>query len=380
MARATIRLPSSPIQRRHPRTTSVLTTALDWAFLRWPPWGRDAEVDVAEVRTFTLNGQSIAATVDGKKNLLRYLRDDLGLMGTKDGCSSGDCGSCVVLVDGKPVDSCVYLMRRANGVSIETIEGLSEPGGRLHPIQAAYLANGGTQCGFCTPGFIMATKALLAKNPSPTEQEIREGLKDNICRCTGYVQIFESVQQAGEWLREPAKYEGWKPAVGALGAPAVLIDGQRSVRGRLTYADDMVLPGMLYGTVVWAEHPYARILGIDTTAAAGAPGVERVITAADVPGSNAHGILVQDQPVLCHDFVRFTGDPVAVVLADTKEHADAAAKLVKVDYEPLQGVFTIGDAIAEGAPQLNWTGPGNVCQHLHHEIGDVEAAFRSPSS
>ena len=297
-------------------------------------------------------------------------------MGTKDGCSSGDCGSCVVLVDGKPVDACVYLMRRANGVSIETIEGLSEPG-QLHPIQAAYLAKGGTQCGFCTPGFIMATKALLAKNPNPSEPEIREALKDNICRCTGYLQIFESVQQAGVWLQEPAKFDGWKPTFGALGASAMLIDGHRSVQGRLTYADDMVLPGMLFGAVIWAEHPYARIVGIDTTRAAQAPGVERVVTAADVPGQNAHGILIQDQPVFCHDVVRFTGDPVAVVLADTKEHADAAAKLVKVDYEPLQGVFTLGEAMAEGAPQLNWTGPGNVCQHLHHEIGDVDAVFRS---
>jgi CO/xanthine dehydrogenase Mo-binding subunit/aerobic-type carbon monoxide dehydrogenase small subunit (CoxS/CutS family) len=332
-------------------------------------------VNVGSAQSFTLNGQPTTADVDGRKSLLRYLRDDLGLMGTKDGCSSGDCGSCVVLVDGKPVDACVYLMRRANGVSIETIEGLSEPGGRLHPIQAAYLANGGTQCGFCTPGFIMATKALLEKNPSPTEQEIREGLKDNICRCTGYLQIFESVQQAGAWLQDPATYEAWKPAYGALGAPAMLIDGHKSVQGRLTYADDMVLPGMLYGSVIWAEYPYARILAVDASAASNAAGVHRVITAADVPGTNAHGILIQDQPVFCHDYVRFTGDPVAVVLADTKEHADAAAKLVKVDYEPLPGLYTYGAAMAEGAPQISWSGPGNVCQHLEFAIGDVDTAI-----
>jgi CO/xanthine dehydrogenase Mo-binding subunit/aerobic-type carbon monoxide dehydrogenase small subunit (CoxS/CutS family) len=329
---------------------------------------------VADTRSFTINGQSISSDVDGKKSLLRYLRDDLGMTGTKDGCGSGDCGTCVVLVDGRPVDSCVYLMRRAQGVAIETIEGLSEPGGRLHPIQAAYLARGGTQCGFCTPGMIMATKALLASNPDPTEAEIREGLKDNICRCTGYLQIFESVQQAGEWLQDPAAYDEWKPAYGALGASAVLVDGHKSVQGRLTYADDMILPGMLYGSVVWSEHPYARILGIDATAAAVAPGVERVVTAVDVPGLNAHGTIIQDQPVLCHDFVRFTGDPVAVVLADTKEHADAAARLVSVEYEPLQGLFTITEAMAEGQPQLLWSAPGNVCQHLEFGVGDVDAA------
>ena len=153
-------------------------------------------MDVAEVRTFTLNGQPVSATVDGKKSLLRYLRDDLGLMGTKDGCSSGDCGSCVVLVDGKPVDACVYLMRRAAGVSIETIDGLSEPGGRLHPIQAAYLAKGGTQCGFCTPGMIMASIDLVNDNPNPSEDEVREGIEGNLCRCTGYQNIVRAVQQA----------------------------------------------------------------------------------------------------------------------------------------------------------------------------------------
>jgi CO/xanthine dehydrogenase Mo-binding subunit/aerobic-type carbon monoxide dehydrogenase small subunit (CoxS/CutS family) len=327
--------------------------------------------------TFTVNGQSVTTDVDGKKSLLRYLRDDLGLTGTKDGCSSGDCGSCVVLVDGKPVDACVYLMRRANGVAIETIEGLSEPGGPLHPIQAAFLAKGGTQCGFCTPGMIMAAKALLEKNPKPTEADLREGLKDNICRCTGYLQIFESVQQAGEWLQDPAACAAWRPARGGLGASAVLVDGDRSVQGRLPYADDMIIPGMLHGAVVWAGHPHARILGIDTTAAMATPGVERVVTAADVPGNNAHGILVQDQPVFCHDFVRFTGDPVAVVLADTRERAEAAVRLVRVDYQPLQGVFTIDDAMADVAPQVSPTGPGNVCQHLEHAIGDVEEAFRT---
>jgi len=131
---------------------------------------------------FVLNGEPVQATVDGKKSLLRFLRDDLGLNGTKDGCASGDCGSCVVLVDGKPVDACIYLMRRANGVRIETIEGLARPDGSLHPIQAAFLHKGAVQCGFCIPGMIMATKGLLERNPAPSDDDIRAGLKDNICR------------------------------------------------------------------------------------------------------------------------------------------------------------------------------------------------------
>ena len=326
-------------------------------------------------RTFTLNGRTVTSRVDGKRSLLRHLRDDLGMVGTKDGCSSGDCGSCVVLVDGKPVDSCVYLMRRADGVSIETIEGLASPEGKLHPIQAAFLEKGGTQCGFCTPGMIMASKALLEKNPNPTEEEIREGLKDNICRCTGYLQIFEAVQQAGEWLQNPRAAARWKPTTGALGTSAVLIDGAQSVQGSLHYADDLSRPNMLYGAIHWAAHPYAKILSIDVSAAKAAPGVVRVVGAVDVPGMNLHGRTVPDQPVFCHDYVRFMGDPIVVVLAETREQAEAAAKLVKVDYEVLPGLYDPKDSLKPGAPQLVSSSPGNVCKHVTHETGDVEAAF-----
>jgi CO/xanthine dehydrogenase Mo-binding subunit/aerobic-type carbon monoxide dehydrogenase small subunit (CoxS/CutS family) len=327
--------------------------------------------------TFTLNGRPLTATVDGRKSLLRFVRDDLGQTGTKDGCASGDCGSCVVLVDGKPVDSCVFLMRRADGTRIETIEGLAGPDGTLHPIQAAFLDRGAVQCGFCTPGMIMASKSLLDANPSPSADEIRRGLKDNMCRCTGYSQIVEAVQQAAAWMADPEGFAPWRPTRGGLGTPTVIVDGEKSVQGTLPFADDVVLPGMLQAAVVWAGHPYARILGVDAEAARSAPGVDRVVTAADVPGLNAHGIFVADQPVLCDEYVRFTGDPIAVVLADTREHAAAAVKLVRVDYEPLAGLFSPADALREGAPQLTASSPGNVCQRVAHATGDVGAAFAS---
>lgn len=325
----------------------------------------------------TLNGETVRARVDGKKSLLRWLRDDLGLMGTKDGCSSGDCGSCVVLVDGRPVDACIYLMRRANGVTIETIDGLAQADGTLHPIQAAFLDRGAVQCGFCIPGMIMSTKALLDRSPSPTEDEIRAGLKDNICRCTGFQPIFEAVDRAATWLREPELYDDWEPTFGPMGTSSVLVDGFQSVQGTLEYADDLVVAGMLHGKVVWSEHPYARLLSVDTSGAAAAPGVHRVLTAADVPGLNAHGRTVPDQPVFCHDLVRFTGDPIALVLADSREQAEEAAKLVRVEYEPLLGLFDPRDSLREDAPQLVESSPGNVCKHVEHELGDVDAAFAS---
>lgn len=333
--------------------------------------GGDGVVDLA----FTLNGRPVEASVPGRKTLLRYLRDDLGLMGTKDGCTSGDCGSCVVQVDGKTVDSCVFLMRRAGGTTIETIDGLASDDGALHPIQAAFLEKGAVQCGFCIPGMIMASKALLEQTPCPTLPEIREGLKNNICRCTGFEPIFDAVQQAAEWLDNPATFEGWQPTYGPMGTPSVLVDGTKSVQGLLPYADDMVLPGMLHGAVVWSEHAYARILSVDTSAAKAAPGVKWVLTADDVPGLNAHGRTVPDQPVFAFDFVRFTGDPIALVLADTREAAFAARELVTVEYEVLPGLFDPKDALKPDAPQLVFSSPGNVCKALVHEVGDIEQAF-----
>jgi CO/xanthine dehydrogenase Mo-binding subunit/aerobic-type carbon monoxide dehydrogenase small subunit (CoxS/CutS family) len=336
------------------------------------PAASQAEVPVL---AFTVNGQPFEGAVEPRKTLLRFLRDDLGLMGTKDGCTSGDCGSCVVQVDGKPVDACVYLMRRADGVAIETIDGLATEDGRLHPIQAAFLEKGAVQCGFCIPGMIMASKALLETTPCPSLPQIREGLKNNICRCTGFEPIFDAVQQAAEWMDNPASYEDWQPTYGPMGTPSVLVDGTRSVQGKLPYADDLVLPGMLHGAVVWSEHAYARILGVDTSAAKAAPGVRWVLTADDVPGLNAHGRTVPDQPVFCHDYVRFTGDPIALVLADSREQAVAAVDLVNVEYEPLPGLFDPKNALEPDAPQLVYSAPGNVCKALLHEVGDIDAAF-----
>jgi CO/xanthine dehydrogenase Mo-binding subunit/aerobic-type carbon monoxide dehydrogenase small subunit (CoxS/CutS family) len=323
----------------------------------------------------TVNGAAMRRTVDPKSSLLRFLRDELHLNGTKEGCSTGDCGTCVVLVDGKPVDSCLFQMKRANGIRVETIESLSPLGGPLDPLQAAFLECGAVQCGFCTPGMIMASKALLNSNPHPTEPEIREALKDVICRCTGYTQIFEAVECASKWKAHPEEFANWQPRTGSMGVSAAIFDGELSVQGRLDYVDDMSRPGMLYGQVVWSQHPYARIVKIETAAAEKSPGVVRVLTAKDVPGLNGHGRTKPDQPVFCYDRVRYTGDVVALVLAETKEHAVDAAKLVDVTYEVLQGVFSPEEAMAEGAPQLHPT--GNVCKHLVHTMGDVESALES---
>ncbi len=145
--------------------------------------------------TLTVNGQPVSLEVAAHHTLLQVLRDQLGLTGTKDGCSEGDCGACTVLVNGAAVNSCLLLAPQADGANILTIEGLGTPEA-MHPLQAAFVEEGGTQCGYCTPGVIMSALALLNENPQPTEEEIRWALAGNICRCTGYTKIIAAVQRA----------------------------------------------------------------------------------------------------------------------------------------------------------------------------------------
>jgi len=147
-----------------------------------------------------VNGELVEAAVDPNRTLLQFLREDLGLTGTKHGCGLGDCGACTVILDGKPVNSCLVLAVQARGREVLTIEGLAE-NGKLHPIQRAFVEKGAIQCGFCTPGMILSAKALLDENPSPTELEIRTALSGNLCRCTGYQKIVEAVQEAAGSLQ-----------------------------------------------------------------------------------------------------------------------------------------------------------------------------------
>jgi aerobic-type carbon monoxide dehydrogenase small subunit (CoxS/CutS family) len=158
---------------------------------------------VAERATFNVNGRHEAVAIEADRTLLSVLRDELGLTGSKAGCDDSECGACMVLLDGEPVNSCCYLAVQADGRAIETVEGLAGDGG-LHPLQRAILEQGGAQCGFCTPGVLMSATALLRRSGSPTEAEIREGLSGNLCRCTGYQKIVAAVQQAASDLGDAA--------------------------------------------------------------------------------------------------------------------------------------------------------------------------------
>ena len=149
--------------------------------------------------TLTVNGVAFPVSVEPHRTLLSVLRTELGVTGPKEGCDDSECGACMVLIDGRPVNSCSYLALQADGRDVTTVEGLSEDG-ELHPLQQAFLEQGGVQCGFCTPGMLISAKALLDQNPDPTEDEVRIALSGNLCRCTGYQKIAQAVLQAAEQL------------------------------------------------------------------------------------------------------------------------------------------------------------------------------------
>jgi len=309
-------------------------------------------------------------------SLLAFLRDELGLTGAKDGCSEGTCGACTVIVDGEAKRACVLKMKRLDGRSVETIESLAD-GDRLHPLQYAMVREGAIQCGFCTPGMVMAGKALLDKNPHPSLDEIKKALKHNLCRCTGYRPIIAAIQEAGCMVREGVKgvlaSELWPTEDQVVGRGVARVDGVDKVTGRLKYSADLYVENMLHAKVLRAAHPHARLSGIDTSAAERAPGVVAVFTAKDIPGRNRFGIIRKDQPVLAEDRVRYLGEVVAAVYAESEAEAEAALHLIQVEYEPLPVIENPEQALAEGAPAIHEG--GNLLCHVPIRKGDVEKGF-----
>ncbi|GAB4541328.1 MAG: molybdopterin-dependent oxidoreductase [Anaerolineae bacterium] len=330
----------------------------------------------------TVNGQDVRAQVRADLSLMRFLRDYLGLTGTKDGCSTGHCGACTVILDGKATRSCLVRMSKADGARVETIEGLAR-NGHLHAIQQAFIEHGAVQCGFCTPGMIMTARALLEANPHPSPDEIKSALtrNRNMCRCTGYVKIIEAIQDAAERLARGAAY-GPPLAEGGNQVNITVLprDAVGLVTGATRFGDDIYVEGMLHGKILWAAYPHAQILSIDTSEAEAMPGVALVVTARDIPGKNQAGLVFRDQPAIAADKVRYIGDSVAAVFAETREIAEQAVEKIRVEYRPLPGVFSPEEAARPDAPLVHETdkaptAKGNLLHHARIERGDVEAAF-----
>ncbi len=323
-----------------------------------------------------INGRIETLEIAPHTTLLEVIRDELQLTGTKNGCEDGTCGACTILLNGEPVRSCLLLAAEVQGQEIITIEGLSE-GEKLHPLQEAFVKFGGTQCGFCTPGMILSTKALLDKNPSPTEKEIRQAISGNLCRCTGYTKIVESVMAASRQQSPPAlKREVTTSDYFLVGKRVPRIDSVPKAKGETKYSADLYLPGMLYAKAVRSPYAHAKILNIDTSRAEKLPGVRAVVTGKDaIPYRWGVFAYTRDMQFLPTDKARFIGQEVAAVAAISEEIAQEAAELIKVEWEPLPYVLDPEQALLEGAPQLHDDKPGNVSVRIFVNEGDVEKAF-----
>lgn len=323
---------------------------------------------------FIVNDKPVSVDVKPNEFLAEVLRYHLGLTGTKIGCNEAECGICTVIVDGQPVVSCIYPALKAEGAHVETIEGLSN--GQLHPLQENFIKFGAVQCGFCTPGVIMQSKALLDKKQGQpvTDEEIKIALKDTYCRCTGYVSIAHAIKAAnGQEISLVDYLPETKHGYNVVGEAKPRPDAVAKVTGAAKYADDIVFPNMLFGATLRAMVPHALIRKIDTNKAKALPGVQAVLTHEDVPGRKNHGLVTIDWPVLCYDKVRYVGDAIAIVAADTQEIAKEALKLIEVEYEPLPVVDTAEYAHQPDAPRVHEK--GNLLKHIKVAKGDVEQGF-----
>lgn len=329
---------------------------------------------MADLQTYTLtvNGHARQVMASPQTLLMDVLRDQLRLTGVKDGCATGHCGSCMVIKDGEAVRSCLVPMKRAENANLTTIEGLAN--GELHPIQKAYIEQGATQCGFCTPGFIMATKALLDQNPNPSLEEIYKAHQFNFCRCTGHNAIIRAVKQAAG--QEVSALPTVKQPLKAISRPLPRPDAVDKVTGKGIYADDLYVEGMLYARALRSKYPHARLLKVDTSKAKTLPGVVAVLTAKDIPGRKDCGVHEIDWPVLCYDKVRYVGDAVALVVAESEDAADSALELIDVEYQPLPVVTGPKEAARDDSPKIHEKHEhGNFLAHFHLESGDLAKGF-----
>ena len=334
----------------------------------------------------TINGVQRVMIVDPELSLARVLREQLLLTGCKVGCEAGQCGACTIILNGKAVRSCIHKMSRVPDYSvIETIEGIGTPD-CLHPLQVAWMAHGCAQCGFCSPGFIMSAKVLLEENPDPTRDEVRRWFQvhRNVCRCTGYKPLVDAVIDAAKVLRGEMKKEDllFKPTDNKIiGTKYTRPSALAKVTGTWDYGADLALQ-MPANTarlaLVQSKIPHGLIKGIDASEAEKMPGVYKVITHKDVIGKNRISGLITfpnnkgdgwDRPILCDEKVFQIGDAIAMVAADTVEHAKAAADKVVVDIEPLPAYMDVWSAMADDAIEIH-PGTPNVYYETNCIKGD----------
>ncbi len=387
-----------------------------------------------------INGVTASQDIAPGESLLTLLRRE-GYCSVKQGCETGECGACTVLVDGIARPSCVMLAAQAGGCALTTAESLGTAE-RLHPLQAAFIEVGAVQCGFCTPGMLLSAQSLLARNPAPTESDVRDALSGNLCRCTGYEKPVLAVMRAAAILRgedvpeliyntidatedvtlntrrllavsgssarlRAVRAESVTNKIPALTASAAVVASKRSdvqqvigkslptinaaklATGQAVFTGDFALHDMLYACILTSPHAHAIIRDIDVSEARALSGVHAVLTYKDIPhipysaGTHAQGLEgVQDQYCL-DSVVRYVGDRVAVVAAETPEIAEQALSLIQVRYDVQPAIFDLRQASEAGAPRLHaeaeargiYDAARNIVARVRSDVGDVEQAF-----
>ena len=389
----------------------------------------------------TVNAEALALDVQENETLLAVLRRS-GYFGVKHGCEDGTCGACLVLVDGTPANACVTLAAQVAGRHITTIEGIggeqrrgwkgSEP---LHPLQQAFVETGAIQCGYCTPGLILAAKALLDKNPSPSEDEVRDALSGVLCRCTGYKKPVQAIMQvaggkeggAGHSsegipfeavfgtppVPAPDLLPGAKPRgpstatsvvmptlviaptvpnTKVVGKPEIKVDALKIVQGKPAFTDDIEMRGLLHAKVLWSPVAHARLKRIDASRARALPGVAAVLTYQDIPRV-VYSTAGQSDPIpgpldmFSLDYkVRYAGDRVAFVAAETPEIAERALALIDVEYQELPAIFDPREAMQADAVRIHdepeyvpfdhCDPQKNLAASIRIDIGNVEEGFQ----
>ncbi len=317
---------------------------------------------------FTVNGQA-AEVGEHHEHLLAALRDELRITSPKDGCSpSGQCGCCTVLIDGKARISCQTSLDKASGAEITTLEGVPEA--ERARMADAFAAHGALQCGFCTPGIVMRTVALLGRDKQTTRDDAARHLGAHLCRCTGYVKILDAVESLARGETPVAI------SAGGVGDRGTKYEGQSLTLGDRDFIDDMEPDGCLHGAVVLSEHARADVHAIDGSAALAMPGVVAVLTAADVPGELRSGLIHKDWPAFIPVGGRtsYLGDVIALVVAETRAQARAATSAVAVEYGVLQPFTNPADALGADEDAV-WTLDGNMLSRSAYARGDIDAAF-----
>ncbi|MFN2248349.1 MAG: selenium-dependent xanthine dehydrogenase [Candidatus Promineifilaceae bacterium] len=321
---------------------------------------------------FWLNGNTIDYDGDHDLPLLTYLREEAGILSPKNGCApQAACGACVVDLNGKAVLSCVTPMEKVSDGKVTTIEGLGRY--RQDVFANAFVANGGVQCGFCIPGIVMQSNALINKNPTPSRADIEKALTPNLCRCTGYKKIIDAVMDAAEAIRNEEEIPP-PNGNGQIGTRLPKYKARELVLGEHEYVDDIRIKGMVHAALRFTDHPRAKVLSIDTSKAEKLPGVLRILTAADVPGKRNQGSIKRDWPIMIApgEITRYIGDVLAGVVAETEDIARQAASLIEIEYEVLKPVTDVFVAMSDDAPAIHEG--GNILSKTVTSRGDIAKA------